>query len=108
MIGPLLLTWIEQWHFHAGFGVFCSNEIALMAVANGTAQPEVRLVVRAAAGTRHQVLDFQRPQNEVLRTETISAAVPRRFADAPNYIGRWIITRHGRRAEISTRALPLL
>src|SRR5207302_825029 len=72
----------------------------LVAIAEWAAQPEIRLVVRAAAGTGNDMYDLKSGHDQALRAETISATVTGRLADAADEIDGEILTRHRRPAAV--------
>src|SRR5947209_6732239 len=82
VVPPVLLTRVEQRYDLAGVRVFAGRLVTFVAVAEWTTQPEVALVVTASPGAGDDVLDLQPRHDEVLRTEAVTAAVPRRGPDA--------------------------
>src|SRR5262245_22867990 len=72
---PALLSRVIQPHPSACQRIDGVSLCALEVVAHATGQPQVRLVIRAAAGSRDGMLDFQGAEHQVLRAAAVAAAI---------------------------------
>src|SRR4051812_49212797 len=82
VIGPSLVSRVEERDQLAGCWVGRGGAVALGSVAERAAQLEVRLLVGPAACQGDGVLDFETGHDEPLRTRAVTATMAGRLADA--------------------------
>ena len=72
---PALLSGVEEPHALTGQRINCVCLCALEVIAHPTGQPQVRLVIGAAACGWDGMLNLQGAEHQVLRTAAVAAAV---------------------------------
>src|SRR6266511_33934 len=75
MLRPDLRARVEQWECCTSLRINGLGLVALVPIANGASQPEVRLVVGPALCERDNVRDLQACHHQMLRAETVPATV---------------------------------
>ena len=73
--GPSLEAWVEQCNASAGPRVSRAGLSRLVVVAQATGEPEILLTIGPTCGFRDEVLNLEWPQDVLLRTQTIPAAI---------------------------------
>lgn len=75
MFIPILMAWIEQELAPARFMIDRVSLVGFEIIAQATSDPKIDFVARATLAAWQKVLDFKSSENQMLRTQTVTASI---------------------------------
>ncbi len=100
---PFLTTRVEKQGSAICYWIVGVRLGAFEGIARTTGKPEILFFIAAAANCRPNVLDFQFPRKQLLRTEAVSTTLSCRLPDAqPNICSNALAT-HGAKGSRNPR-----